>query len=96
MSLTRTIATRTNNHDRRLDEAIIVQTKEGRVYVSCLLDLFTYEIKGLAVDSRMRASVVMDGVRMIELRAGITRKRGAAAKKGPLISLPQRKSICLF
>ena len=42
-----------------------------------MLDLFTREIKGLAVDSHMRTSLVMDALRMAEFRAGITPKRGA-------------------
>ena len=41
-----------------------------------MLDLFTREIKGLAVDSHMRTSLVMDALRMAEFRAGITQKRG--------------------
>ena len=40
-----------------------------------MLDLFTREIKGLAVGSHMRTSLVMDALRMAEFRAGITPKR---------------------
>ena len=47
------------------------------MYVGCVLDLFTREIKGLAVDSHMRTSLVMDALRMAEFRAGITPTRGA-------------------
>ena len=47
------------------------------MYVCCMLDLFTREIKGLAVDSHRRTSLVTNALRMAEFRAGITPKRGA-------------------
>ena len=37
-----------------------------------MLDLFTPEIKGLAVNSHMRTSLVKDALTMAEFRAGIT------------------------
>ena len=60
-----------------LTDITYLWTKEGWLYVCCMLDLFTREIKGLAVDSHMRTSLVMDALRMAEFRAGITPKRGA-------------------
>ena len=60
-----------------LSDITYLWTKEGWVYVCCVLDLFTREIKGLSVDSHMRTSLVMDALRMAEFRAGITQMRGA-------------------
>ena len=60
-----------------LSDITYLWTKEGWVYVCCVLDLFTREIKGLSVDSHMRTSLAMDALRMAEFRAGITQMRGA-------------------
>ena len=60
-----------------LSDITYLWTKEGWLYVCCMLDLFTREIKGLSVASHMRTSLVMDALRMAEFRAGITQKRGA-------------------
>ena len=44
--------------------------------VCCIHDLFAREIKGLSVDSHVRASLVMNALRTAEFRAGITQNRG--------------------
>ena len=46
------------------------------MFVACMLDLFTREIVGWAVDSHMRKSLVHDALKMAEFRNGFTAKSG--------------------
>jgi putative transposase len=39
------------------------------VFVACMLDLFTREIVGWAIDSHMRKSLVHDALKMAEFRS---------------------------
>ena len=75
-----------------LSDITYLWTKEGWVFVACMLDLFTREIVGWAIDSHMRKSLVHDALKMAEFRNGFTQKSGV----GGLIfhsdkSLPRRR-----
>ena len=59
-----------------LSDITYLWTKEGRVFVACMLDLFTREIVGWAIDSPMRKSLVHDALKMAEFRNGFTPKSG--------------------
>ena len=59
-----------------LSDITYLWTKEGWVFVCCLLDLFTREIVGWAIDSRMRKSLVHDALKMTEFRNGFIAKTG--------------------
>ena len=59
-----------------LSDITYLWTKEGWVFVACMLDLFTREIVGWAIDSHMRKSLVHDALKMAEFRNGFTRKAG--------------------
>jgi putative transposase len=50
-------------------------TKEGWVFVACLLDLFTREIVGWAIDSHMQKSFLHDALKMAESPNGFSEKR---------------------
>ena len=45
------------------------------MFVACLLDLFTREIVGWAINSHMRKSLVHDALKMAEFRNGFSEKR---------------------
>ena len=75
-----------------LSDITYLWTKEGWVFVACMLDLFTREIVGWAIDSHMRKSLVHDALKMAEFRNGFTQNSGV----GGLIfhsdkSLPRRR-----
>ena len=53
-----------------------LRTKEGWVFDCCMLDVFTREIVGWAIDSHMRKSLVHDALKMAEFRNGIAPKIG--------------------
>ena len=59
-----------------LSDITYLWTKEGWVFVCCMLDLFTREIVGWAIDSHMRKSLVHDALKMAEFRNGFTQKSG--------------------
>jgi transposase InsO family protein len=59
-----------------LSDITYLWTKEGWVFVACMLDLFTREIVGWAIDSHMRKSLVHDALKMAEFRNGFSEKRG--------------------
>ena len=59
-----------------LSDITYLWTKEGWVFVCCMLDLFTREIVGWAIDSHMRKSLVHDALKMAEFRNGFTPKSG--------------------
>ena len=59
-----------------LSDITYLWTKEGWVFVACMLDLFTREIVGWAIDSHMRKSLVHDALKMAECRFGFTAKTG--------------------
>lgn len=58
-----------------LSDITYLWSKEGWVYVCCVLDLFTREIVGWAIDSHMRQHLVHDAIRMAEFRNGFSEKR---------------------
>ena len=75
-----------------LSDITYLWTKEGWVFVACMLDLFTREIVVWAIDSHMRKCLVHDVPKMAEFRNGFTQKTGV----GGLIfhsdkSLPRRR-----
>jgi len=59
-----------------LSDITYLWTKEGWVFVACMLDLFTREIVGWAINSHMRKSLVHDALKMAEFRNGFSEKRG--------------------
>ena len=59
-----------------LSDITYLWTKEGGVFVACMLDLFTREIVGWAIDSHMRKSLVHDALKRAEFRNGFTQKSG--------------------
>ena len=59
-----------------LSDITYLWTKEGWVFVCCMLDLFTREIVGWAIDSHMRKSLIHDALKMAEFRNGFSEKRG--------------------
>ena len=59
-----------------LSDITYLWTKEGWVFVACMLDLFTREIVGWAINSHMRKSLVHDALKMAEFRNGFTTKTG--------------------
>ena len=58
-----------------LSDITYLWTGEGWLYTCCVLDLFTREIVGWAMDSHMRQSLVADAIRMAEFRNGFGAKR---------------------
>jgi putative transposase len=58
-----------------LSDITYLWTSEGWLYTCCVLDLFTREIVGWAIDSHTRQSLVMDAIRMAEFRNGFSAKR---------------------
>jgi putative transposase len=58
-----------------LSDITYLWTNEGWLYTCCVLDLFTREIVGWAIDSHMRQSLVADAIRMAEFRNGFSAKR---------------------
>ncbi len=59
-----------------LSDITYLWTKEGWVFVACMLDLFSREIVGWAIDSHMRKSLTHDALKMAEFRSGFTQKSG--------------------
>ena len=59
-----------------LSDITYLWTKEGWVFVACMLDLFTREIVGWAIDSHMRKSLVHDALKRAEFRNQFTQKSG--------------------
>ena len=55
-----------------LSDITYLWTKEGWLFVCCMLDLFTREIVGWAIHSHMRKSLVHDALKMAEFRNGFT------------------------
>ena len=68
-----------------LSDITYLWTKEGWVFVACMLDLFTREIVGWAIDSHMRKSLVHDALKMAEFRNRFSEKRGAKGGVNGLI-----------
>jgi putative transposase len=60
-----------------LSDITYLWTKEGWVFVACMLDLFNREIVGWAIDSHMRKSLIHEALKMAEFRNGFSEKRGA-------------------
>ena len=65
-----------------LSDITYLWTSEGWLYTCCVLDLFTREIVGWAIDSHMRQSLVMDAIRMAEFRNHFSMQRPANQAKG--------------
>jgi len=57
-----------------LSDITYLWTKEGWVFVACVLDLFTREIVGWASDSHMRKSLVHSALKMAEFRNGFSER----------------------
>jgi putative transposase len=58
-----------------LSDTTYLWTAEGWLYTCCVLDLFTREIVGWAMDSHMRQRLVRDAIRMAEFRNHFSMKR---------------------
>ncbi len=71
-----------------LSDITYLWTKEGWTFVACMLDLFTREIVGWAIDSHMRKSLVHDALKMAEFRNGFTQKSGVRLKRNNSTRLP--------
>ena len=65
-------------------------TKKGWVFVACMLDLFTREIAGCAIDSHTRKSLVLDALKMAEFRNGCSEKRGAKGESTASSFIPTK------
>ena len=58
-----------------LSDITYLWTAEGWLYTCCVLDLFTREIVGWAINSHMRQSLVAEAIGMAEARNGFSAKR---------------------
>jgi putative transposase len=59
-----------------LSDITYLWTKEGWVFVACMLDLFALEIVGWASDSHMGKSLAHDALKMAEFRDGFSGNQG--------------------
>ena len=59
-----------------LSDITYLWTKEGWLFLPCMLDLFTRQIIGWAIDSHMRKSLVHDALKMAEFRSVFSQKSG--------------------
>jgi putative transposase len=61
-----------------LSDITYLWTAEGWLYSCCVLDLFTREIVGWAINSHMRQSLVADAIAMAEFRNGFSVKQAVS------------------